>query len=162
MTSPVVHDRPQVHFPPPFLFALGLAVVWVLETRLVRIPLTRGGASRITLEGVGLALLITGIVFIFWGLIVFARAHTGILPGRPASQIVTHGPYRYTRNPMYTGMSVAYFGGALILNSGWMLVTLPIIMLALYRFVIQREEVYLSANFPSEYSEYRRRVRRWL
>jgi protein-S-isoprenylcysteine O-methyltransferase Ste14 len=135
--------------------------VWVLETRLVRIRLA-GDASLITLEGTGLALLIAGFVFIFWGLIVFARAHTGILPGRRANQIVSHGPYRFTRNPMYTGMSVAYFGGAFILNSGWMLITLPIIMLALYRLVIQREEAYLSGAIPSEYAQYRRRVRRWL
>jgi protein-S-isoprenylcysteine O-methyltransferase Ste14 len=153
--------RPAVHFPPPFLFAAGLAIAWLLETRLARIHL--GGAStRGFFLGFGTAMLIGGLLFTFWGLATFARARTGILPGRPATQIVSHGPYRKSRNPMYTGMATAFFGGALIMNSGWMLILLPIVMLTLYRFVIQPEEKYLTAAFPSEYGEYRQRVRRWI
>jgi protein-S-isoprenylcysteine O-methyltransferase Ste14 len=58
--------------------------------------------------------------------------------------------------------STAYFGGALIMNSGWALILLPVVMLALYSFVIRKEERYLSSAFPEDYASYRARVRRWL
>jgi len=154
--------NPGVRVPPPFLFLLGLGLAWLLETRVARIRLVGGSASPEALERVGLALLLAGLFLIFWGLATFARARTGILPIRPASRIVTHGPYRFTRNPMYTGMALSYFGGALAVNSGWALLLMPLVLYTLYRLVIRREERYLSSAFPEEYESYRRRVRRWL
>jgi protein-S-isoprenylcysteine O-methyltransferase Ste14 len=155
-------SSPGVHFPPPFLFLLGLGLAWLLETRVVRIHLIGGRASPAGLEMAGVALLIAGFVLMLWGLYTFAQVRTGILPIRPAKQIVEHGPYRFSRNPMYTGMATAYFGGALMLNSGWALVMLPIVMLLLYQLVIRSEERYLSSAFPEDYEAYRKRVRRWL
>lgn len=154
-------SSPGVHFPPPSLFLLGLGAAWLLETRFVRIHLA-GSASATPLEVLGAALLLAGFAWMFWGLYTFARAHTGILPMRPATRIVNHGPYHFSRNPMYTGMAAAYLGGALILNSGWTLLMFPLVMLAVYTLVIKREERYLSIAFPEEYGAYRKRVRRWL
>ena len=162
MTSQEPVLRPGVHFPPPTLFVVGIAIAWVLETRVVRLPLTRIPGRVEALQGSGTALLIAGTLLMLWGLLTFARARTGIMPGAPAKQIVSHGPYRYMRNPMYTGMAVAYFGGALIMNWGWMVILLPIVMYAVFKLVVQREESYLTAAFPDEYGEYRRRVRRWI
>jgi protein-S-isoprenylcysteine O-methyltransferase Ste14 len=155
-------SNPGVKFPPPFLFLVGLGLAWLLETRVVRIRLVGGSASPRLLELAGLAILIAGLVLLFWGLSVFARVRTGIIPIRPATQIVEHGPYRFSRNPMYAGMATAYFGGALMINSGWAFVMLPLVMAALYQLVIKREERYLSSAFPKEYEDYRSRVRRWL
>ena len=155
-------SHPGVKFPPPFLFLLGLGLAWLLETRVARIHLVGGEGSTRPLELAGLAILIAGLVLVLWGLYVFARVRTGIIPMRPATQIVEHGPYRFSRNPMYAGMATAYFGGALIINSGWAFVMLPLVMAALYQLVIKREERYLSSAFPTEYEDYRRRVRRWL
>lgn len=162
MTGPARPPHSGVKFPPPFLFVLGLGVAWVLESRVTRIQLVGGSANTKALEGIGLALLIVGLFLGFWGLLVFARVRTGILPLQPTTRIVSHGPYRFSRNPMYAGMATAYLGGALIMNSGWVLVTLPVVMLMLYRLVIAREEKYLLTIFPEEYGEYRSRVRRWL
>lgn len=162
MASESKPSHPGVKFPPPFLFLLGLAVAWLLETRATRIRLIGRSASSRPLELPGLALLLAGLVLIFWGIYTFARVKTGIIPLRPATRIVDHGPYRYTRNPMYSGMALAYFGGALMINSGWALLLLPIVMLAIYHLVIKREERYLSAAFPDDYGDYRKRVRRWI
>ena len=159
MTAPTI--RPAVHFPPPFLFVGGTCLAWLLEKKLIRIHLVGGSAEGLLLRP-GVVILAAGLTFMSWGLLTFAKARTGILPGRPAKQIVSHGPYRLSRNPMYTGMATAYIGGALILNSGWALILLPLVMLALYRFVIQPEEQYLSLAFPTEYGEYRRKVRRFI
>jgi protein-S-isoprenylcysteine O-methyltransferase Ste14 len=155
-------SSPGIHLPAPFLFLLGLGIAWLLETRLVRIHLAGGPASPEGLGLLGLALLAAGLVLMLWGLYTFARVRTGILPIRPATQIVGHGPYRFSRNPMYTGMATAYLGGALIMNSGWALIMLPLVMLSLYNLIIKREERYLSSAFPEDYETYRKRVRRWL
>ena len=159
-TPPLPH--PGVKFPPPFLFLLGLGLAWLLETRLIRIRLAGGTMSPRAFEIAGVALLLAGLVMMLWGLYTFARVRTGIIPHRPATKIVDHGPYRFSRNPMYAGMSTAYFGGALMMNSGWALILLPVVMLALYSFVIRKEERYLSSAFPEDYARYRARVRRWL
>jgi protein-S-isoprenylcysteine O-methyltransferase Ste14 len=103
-----------------------------------------------------------GLATTLWGIATFANARTAIIPNQPASRLVSSGPYRYTRNPMYLGLSVAYLGGTLIVNSVWPLVVFPIVLGMLHSFVIAREERYLAAAFGAEYDAYRQRVRRWL
>jgi protein-S-isoprenylcysteine O-methyltransferase Ste14 len=75
---------------------------------------------------------------------------------------VRRGPYRFTRNPMYLGMTVAYVGFTLVFNTAWPLVLLLLVMIGMHRFVIRVEEAYLTELFGQEYAEYRRRVRRWI
>jgi len=162
MTETTTPPHPGVKFPPPFLYLLGIAIAWVLETKVTRIRLVGGSASTTPIEIFGVILLAVGFIIVFWGIYTFARVKTGIIPLRPATQIVDHGPYRFTRNPMYTGMATAYLGGALILNFGWALLLFPLVMIAVYNLVIKREERYLSAVFPTEYGEYKKRVRRWI
>jgi protein-S-isoprenylcysteine O-methyltransferase Ste14 len=154
--------NPGVRFPPPFLYLLGLGIAWLLETRVARIRLVGGTASTAPLETAGLAIMLAGFVLMQWGLLTFSRVRTGILPIRSATQVVTHGHYRFSRNPMYTGMALAYLGGALSVNSGWSLLLLPFVMLGIYQLVIKREERYLSSAFPAEYGDYKKKVRRWL
>ena len=162
MTENPPMPHPGVKIPPPFIYFFAFGIAWLLETRVMRIRLLGGSASTRLLEIVGTVLLVLGLALIAWGLLTFARAHTGILPIRPATKIVDYGPYGFTRNPMYTGFAIAFLGGAFILNYGWMIVMLPVAMTAIYLLVIKREERYLSAAFPAEYAEYRRKGRRWL
>ena len=140
----------------------GFAVAWLLETRVARIRLVGGSASTLPLEVVGMVLVALGMALAAWGMLVFVRARTAIYPNRPASRVVRHGPYRFTRNPMYVGMTAAYAGVALALNLGWPFVLLPLVLFALVRLVIRREERYLAQAFGADYDAYRARVRRWL
>ena len=162
MTGPARPSTPGVKVPPPLLFLSGLGLAWLLESYVSRIRLAGEGATPRALEGVGLALVIAGLSLVMWGMITFARARTAIIPMFPASTIVDKGPYRFTRNPMYTGMATAYIGGAFLLNSVWALLLLPFVMLAIFHLVIRREERYLMSAFPEEYGSYCQRVRRWL
>lgn len=150
---------PGVRFPPPLLFVGGLAVGWLLDRRVRALPLVGDGDVIAT---VGTALLAVGLSLMAWGMITFRLARTAIVPMRGASRLVERGPYRFTRNPMYTGMTLAYLGVAAILNSAWPLLALPIVLALLVRLVIRREEAYLLDAFGAEYSAYRARVRRWL
>ena len=153
---------PGVKFPPPFLFVGGLVVAWLLDRYAIRSRFVDGDASTAPIETAGAFLLALGILLMLWGMMTFLRARTAIVPINPASRLVETGPYRVSRNPMYTGMSLAYLGGMLILNLMWALVLFPIVIVLLYRFVIQKEENYLLSEFGDEYTSYTRRVRRWI
>ena len=110
----------------------------------------------------GFAVMLCGFLFALWGILTFRRHHTSIIPHYPASTIVTSGPYRFTRNPMYIGLSVFYSGVALLLDSWWTFALLLLVVAIVDRQVIAREERYLASAFATEYGSYRVRVRRWI
>jgi protein-S-isoprenylcysteine O-methyltransferase Ste14 len=93
---------------------------------------------------------------------LFRRARTNVIPFRPTTAIVTSGPYRFTRNPMYVGMAALYAGFALAFGVIWALAILPAVLLFIDRYVIAREERYLERKFGEEYRGYKQRVRRWI
>jgi len=74
---------------------------------------------------------------------------------------VTWGPYRFTRNPMYVGLVLAYLGEAGLLKQVWPVVLLPFTIAYLNWTVIPVEEAKLEEAFPYEYKQYRLQVRRW-
>lgn len=152
-------ENAGVHFPPPILYLGGLLAGWLLDRFAKPLPLSRLGGGVLP---VGAVLVVAGVLLVAWGMLTFRRAHTAIVPHRPASRVVTSGPYRFTRNPMYTGLAIAYCGAAAALNSAWPLVLLPLVIALLVRLVIDREEAYLASAFGGEYDAYRQRVRRWL
>ena len=119
------------------------------------------GASPLQV-GLGMTLLMAGLALTFWGMLTFTLARTPVLPMKPARLVVTHGPYRFTRNPMYVGLTTAYLGLSAMLNHAWPVVLLPVVLIVLTRFVIEREEAHLATRFGDEYERYRGRVRRWL
>ena len=81
---------------------------------------------------------------------------------RPTTAIVSDGVYRFTRNPMYVSMVVIYVGIALLIRAPWALVLLPVVMIAVDRLVIAKEESYLRGKFGDIYVNYCSRVRRWI
>jgi len=94
--------------------------------------------------------------------VLFRRAGTTPNPTRPTTALVLHGPYRFTRNPMYVSLVLLYVAVTLFVNSWWPVVLLPLVLVATDRLVIAPEERYLAAAFTAEYGAYRSRVRRWL
>ncbi len=162
MTFDTKPSNPGVRFPPPIIFLLGLAVAWLLDTRVRSLPISRDHLRFHQFQHAGLIIVILGLLLVFWGMFTFARAKTAILPMRAASRIVDHGPYRFTRNPMYTGLSIAYIGVSLAHNSVWALILFPFVIAIVRRYVIAREERYLSSAFGDDYADYTRRVRRWI
>ncbi|MGI9083774.1 MAG: methyltransferase family protein [Aeromicrobium sp.] len=92
----------------------------------------------------------------------FARAGTAVIPFRPSTALVTTGPFRFTRNPMYLGMAVLQAGLSLAFGLMWALAMVPVAVLAVDRLVIAREEPYLERRFGADYIAYKSRVRRWI
>ena len=94
----------------------------------------------------------------------FRRGKTTVNPMTPeaASTLVTAGVYRWTRNPMYLGFGVALVGWAVWLANGAAFVPLFLYVLYMNRFQIGPEERALEARFGAAFTDYRKRVRRWL
>ena len=145
-------DTPGILAPPPLIFAAFFFLGW-----WGRNLLPRWGSVHI---GAVLTLL-CAIVFV-WGLVSLERKKTSIDPYTPTRAIVTNGPYRISRNPLYVSMVLGYLGAAVWTAAPATLVLLPVALLVLHYGVIAREERYLEAKFGDEYREYKRRVRRWL
>ncbi|MCB0346752.1 MAG: isoprenylcysteine carboxylmethyltransferase family protein [Bdellovibrionales bacterium] len=141
---------------PPWLFLisllLGIALEFVFPTRLAE-----GSAGMIA----GSLLIASGLAFVLWSGAVFKRMQTAIEPGSRPSMFATSGPYQWSRNPMYLGLAVIHFGIALIVNSVWLFLTTFMVLVALDRRIVPREEALLGEMYPEEYAKYRRRVRRW-
>jgi protein-S-isoprenylcysteine O-methyltransferase Ste14 len=144
--------------PPPLYFGAAFAAGMLL--RAATVPLSVG--ARPQTLAVAVFLLVSGAALAVAGVIEVVRHQATIVPHHAVSALVTTGAYRITRNPMYTGLAIAYLGGALLVGSWWPLSTLPFALVAVGRVVIDPEERYLANQFGRQYSNYRSRVRRWL
>ena len=153
-------DNAGVRFPPPLVYVLGLLGGSILHSWIGRD--VEPPSWRLALGVIGGVLVALGAALTVSGAVTFRRAKTEIPPIFPASTLVEWGPYRFTRNPMYVGFTVAYVGFALLLNVLWALVFLPIVVWIIARGAIAREEAYLKRRFGAEYEAYCRRVGRWL
>jgi len=124
-------------------------------------PLALGlpGTPRMAL---GVMLLLLAAIHGGWGLLTFKRMGTTLEPNGEATTLLTSGPFRWSRNPLYLSLAILLVGFGVKLDSVWMLVLAAVLVLLLDRLVIAREEVRLRAQFGEEYVVYARRVRRWL
>jgi len=151
-------DRgPGVSVPPPLIylaaFLIGLGIDRAAPVRIV--PYAVGAV-------LGAVLLAASFVLAAWAFAAFRRARTTIHVWHPASTLVTGGPYRFTRNPMYLALTLLYLGLAVGLDRTWTLALLPVAVATLHYGVIPREEAHLARRFADAYRDYRGRVRRWL
>lgn len=159
MSAPTASRGARVRFPfPPALFLGPLAVALLVDRRLLALPMP----SSLATTAAGVALAAGGVAFSLSGAATVVRHRTTLAPHHPVSCLVTTGPFRVSRNPMYTGHAVLLAGAALWAGSWWPLLVAPLCMLATYRLVIAAEEAYLTDRFGPEYERYAARVRRWL
>ena len=143
--------------PAPAIFA----GTFVLGLVLDRIAPPVGLSAAVRLAG-GL-LVVAGIAGVgLPSLVALRRAGTTPHPGRPTTALVVAGPYRFTRHPIYLSMALVFAGAALAANAVWVLVLLPVAMIATERGPMAREERYMERKFGDAYRAYTARVRRWV
>lgn len=145
-------DRPGVIAPPPLIFMAGLVAGWFGRNLLPGYESIRGGA----------VIMVVASVLAVWAIVVMERAKTNVDPYHPTTAIVTTGPFRFTRNPIYVSMTIIYLASSLWMGSTFAYLLLPLVLIVLTYGVIKREERYLEAKFGDEYRAYRARVRRWI
>ena len=156
----MTEDRPDhadVIGPPPLLYGAALVIgaglewFWPTAIGLGSLPLVLGAI-----------LIVGGLAIALLGALALHRAGTAIPPNRPTTELVTDGPYRFSRNPLYLALTLIYAGVGLIADDLWILILLVPLLLLIHWGVVVREERYLEAKFGEAYRRYKERVRRWL
>ncbi len=94
--------------------------------------------------------------------LVLKKHGTHIDTSRPTSRIVTSGPFRFSRNPMYLSLVLLGLGLAVLLTSVWLLLGSAVVLILLDRLAIRPEEAYLAEKFGQVYAAYSAKVRRWI
>ena len=150
-------DNPGVIAPPPLIYA-GALLAGLLANRRYHIPFLPRRVART----LGWLLLACGLGVGFLGEREMRRAETNVDPYKPATTIVTGGPFRYTRNPLYLSMTLIYGGISALANALPAALLLPVVLRLMQRGVIEREERYLESKFGDEYIEYKGKVPRWI
>jgi len=146
--------------PPPLLYVAALLLAYFLDRRWPLVEPSPGWHEG--LRWLGLALLAAAFVHAASGVALFLTSRTTIVPHHRSSALVTRGAYRWTRNPMYVGLTLAYLGIAAMLGSLWALPLLAVPLYVVHVHVIPMEERQLEEVFGDSYRQYKTRVRRWL
>ena len=150
-------DHADVRVHPPLLLLFHILIAFLLHWWL---PLPFGFPQA--LVWVGYALVAGGLSLAASAASQLMRAHTTLDPHGSVTSLVTGGPYRFTRNPIYLGFVCLLIGLSFIFQSYWGLILAPALMVSLHRLVIRYEEFYLEKKFGETYSNYKSDVKRWL
>ncbi len=148
-------DHVQLLLPPPLIYLghliAALLLQWVLPLPLPWAPLRILGA----------ALLLGGLALGAGAVREMRKLHTTPDPHQSVTTLVTTGPYRFTRNPIYLGFLLIFLGFTLLAGTLWGVLMSPFLIGTVTRSVIRPEENYLQGKFDAQYSLYRSLVRRW-
>ena len=150
-------DKAGVAFHPPLLLIPSLALGFLLRW-LANVPVVSSTAAGV----IGPALVALAFGVFSWAVVTMLRGGTSIPTHRPTVAIITAGPFRFSRNPIYLSMILLHIGVGIWANSLWFLVLAANAVVLLTWGVIAREERYLERKFGDEYLRYKSRVRRWL
>ena len=111
---------------------------------------------------IGAPLLFGGSLIIFFSKKELIRLGQPSEPRKPTTRIVTGGLYKYSRNPMYTGLTLCFAGLGIAIDKPWLLILLVPTVIIVQQLLIRPEERYLEAKFGEEFVHYKNTVRRWL
>jgi protein-S-isoprenylcysteine O-methyltransferase Ste14 len=150
-------DNPGVVVLPPLLYGGALIVVFALHW-FIPMPIISHASSI----WVGLAIIVLAVTIAMWARKTMHAAGTNVNPLRPTTALVTTGPFRFSRNPLYLALTLLYIGLILSFNTWWGIVVLVPVLGILHYGVVLREERYLDQKFDETYRRYRSTVRRYL
>jgi len=146
-----------MHVPPPLIFACAFALGWLLQRRFPFSAWPRSLGRVLAWPCLAGSALLAA-----WGFSWFMRRRTSPIPFRPSAALITSGPYRFSRNPLYLSLVLLYASLALRFAVPWAVLFLFPALAALQRWIIAEEERGLERQFGRDYLDYKTRVRRWL
>ena len=152
--KPDSRKRPATLLPPPLIYVAALWGAWKLNT-LLPLPFPQAPFIGWVLVAIGILLMLSA-AGTMW------RHKTTVNPYAGVAHLVTSGPFRFSRNPIYLADSIIYLGVMLIWGLLWPLLLYPLVWAAIHYGVIRNEEAHLTAKFGETYQQYCKRVRRWI
>lgn len=158
-TSFDIAERPSQLPWPPILLVAVIAAAIVLEYIS---PLPWPGLDDLTARIIGRSIGIVGIVLLVWAILTLRRHDTTVLPDAGASHLVTTGPYRRFRNPIYLADTMILFGAAELTKNVWLVIAAVSFVLLVTWLAILPEEQHLERRFGQAYVDYKAKSRRWI
>lgn len=130
---------------------------------LIHVFIWRGGViDGMTGVVIGAILATVGVFMIYWASRTMAAHGEHPEPGQPTNTLITTGPFKRTRNPIYSGFLLIAAGLAISINAMAILISVFFGVAALTALVIRREEAYLEREFGEIYTKWENRTGRWL
>ncbi|MDP6055215.1 MAG: isoprenylcysteine carboxylmethyltransferase family protein [Dehalococcoidia bacterium] len=154
------YKKPGLELPalPPVIFGAPIFIGALIHVLLWRSAVI-GGTTGVV---IGVVLVVAGIGLIFWSIKTLKAQGEHPEPGEPTETLVVTGPFKRTRNPIYSGFLLIAAGLAISLNAMAMLISVFFGSAALTALVIRREEAYLEREFGEIYTKYANRTGRWI
>ena len=152
-------DRPSaVPWPPLLLVGLG-GLAYAMGFAY---PLGWPGQNDLPARIIGVGFGVVGIVLVAWAALEFYRARTTILPHQGADTLVTSGPFRRFRNPIYIADVLFLLCAAELTKNVWFAIAAALFVPLVTWLAILPEERHLRRRFGATYDAYVARSRRWL
>jgi protein-S-isoprenylcysteine O-methyltransferase Ste14 len=144
-----------VRVPPPLVFAVAIVLGWLVPG----LRLHQHHAARI---GAGAVLIALGLALGGAAIGLFRKTGQDPKPWEPTPSLIFDGPYRFTRNPMYVGMTLFTLAAAALAGHFWIAVLVPVALAAVHFTAVLPEERYLTGKFGDGYTKYTTKVRRYI
>lgn len=147
----------KMRIKPPHIALLLLLLSWLASYSFPELNIIKDSYRNI-----GILVFFLGFALLFWSFYLFKKNKTPIIPGQKPTFVVAEGPYTFTRNPMYLGVTIALLGFAMYFGNLLSFIS-PIIFFMAVNFVyVPREEKLMESLFGKKYLEYKKKVRRWI
>ena len=154
------YRRKPLAFPwPPLIYGAAIAAAFLLQAHF---PLAVAETNIWIARTAGGGLIVLAIVLDVWAMRTLLDCHTTILPNRCSTHLVTSGPYRYTRNPIYLGYTLTTAGIGLAVLNPWCIVTAIVAAAVTSIVAIKREELHLLSRFGIDFERYCNGTSRWI
>jgi protein-S-isoprenylcysteine O-methyltransferase Ste14 len=140
--------------------------VWLMLTMIAMycasaiVPLMR--VMPVAAAPFGQVAVFMGFSLVFFAVRLFKKVQTPLKPFVPAKAVITDGPFRYSRNPVYLGMFIMLAGWAIYLGSLTPWLVAAWFVYAICSYWVPMEEKQMEREMGETYLTYKREVRRWL
>ena len=142
---------------PPIYFLAGLILMILLHSFA-----PTGRWLNYPWRYIGILFIVAGVFLSIGSAMLFRKLGTNPMPGIRANLIVSKGPFRHTRNPMYLGLIVILTGTSILLGTISPLIVIPIVFFILHTQFVLQEEKWMEEWFGEPYLEYKSKTPRWL
>lgn len=149
--------KPYFILPAPLVYVAFFLLAWVLSS-IWPWPLPENPWTLFF----GWVAIDASVLLMLWTAWLMLWRKTTLNPYGKPQQLLTEGPFRVTRNPIYVADTLFYMGAALLFADVWVWLFLPVVLVAVSFGVIRHEERLLMQHFGDDYRNYMNKVRRWL
>jgi protein-S-isoprenylcysteine O-methyltransferase Ste14 len=154
-----IAERPSAMPWPPIILA-GVVIAAIVLGYVS--PLPWPGMDDAPARAIGLGIGIAGAALLAWAIVTLRSFDTTLLPDVGATHLVTSGPYRRFRNPIYLADAMILLGVAELTKNAWLVIAAGVFAALVTWLAILPEELHLERRFGKDYLDYKAKSRRWI